>query len=282
MATTYGISTSEIYRQPGLSIGINEKGQIEGSAEYIIAKEQVNSILLKIYNGAYATTIDDNIPTWAANMRVLSHDITIDEGGFATIKVQYFASSGDQYDSTFPDPEEIPAINYPTYRLEGRLSEKSLTEHEKFRALSETQQTVLKELIAGTLIWTSDLLSPPTFRVWYPRNSENLTIQYEVTLTGDAVDFAKMIAGGMTTYVVPSVTWTETREGTSPMTSAQLNLLGKVSTPRGGPPTATGTRNWMLTGAGQEQKGTIDGAIYQTTIEWTLSDRDGWNDFLYD
>jgi hypothetical protein len=66
------------------------------------------------------------------------------------------------------------------------------------------------------------------------------------------------------------------------MTSAQLNLLGKVSTPRGGPPTATGSRNWMLTGAGQEQKGTIDGAIYQTTIEWSLSDRDGWNDFLYD
>jgi hypothetical protein len=118
--------------------------------------------------------------------------------------------------------------------------------------------------------------------VWYPRNSEGLTIQYEVTLTGDAVDFAKMIAGGMTTYVVPSVTWTETREGTSPMTSAQHNLLGKVSTPRGGPPTATGSRNWMLTGAGQEQKGTIDGAIYQTTIEWSLSDRDGWNDFLYD
>jgi hypothetical protein len=278
MATTFGISTTQLYRQPGLTIGINDKNQIEGSGEYIIAKEQVNSILAKVYPGAYATTIDDNIPTWAGNLRVASHDISIDEGGLATIKIQFLAPSGSQYDSTFPDVVQ----NEPTYRLEGRLSEKSITEHPKFKALDESYQTALKELIAGTLIWTSDLFSPPTFRLWYPRNSEGWKIEYEVTLTGDAVDFAKMIAGGITNYVFPTITWTETAEGSSPMTSAQLNKLGKVSSTRGSPPEPSGTRNWMLTGAGQEQKGTTTGAIYQTTLEWTLSEKDGWNDFLYD
>jgi hypothetical protein len=62
------------------------------------------------------------------------------------------------------------------------------------------------------------------------------------------------------------------------MTAAQLNKLGRISTPRGGPPTPTGSRNWMLTGASQEQRGDL----YQTQLEWSLSEREGHDSFLYD
>jgi hypothetical protein len=277
MATTFGISTTELYRQPGLTIGINDKGQIEGSGEYTIAKEQVNSILAKVYPGAFATTIDDNIPTWAGNLRVASHDISIEEGGLATLKIQFLAPSGSQYDSTFPDT----TANDPTYRLEGRLSEKSLTEHPKFKDLSDDQQVALKELISGNIIWARDAFTPGDFALYYPRKEDGSQTTFYVTLAGNSIEFANLIAGGITTYVSPTITWTETAEGSSPMTSAQLNKLGKVSNPRGNPPEASGTRNWMLTGAGQEQRGVAAGAIYQTTVEWTLSEKDGWNDFLY-
>jgi len=279
MATTFGISTTELYRQPGLTISINDKNQIEGSGEYIIAKEQVNSILAKVYPGAFATTIDDNIPTWAGNLRVASHDISIDEGGFATIKIQFLAPSGNQYDSTFPNVTQ----NEPTYRLEGRLSEKSLTEHPKFKALDESQQTALKELIAGNIIYAEDAFNLGTYFLFYPRKEDGSSTKYAIALAvGDSVTFAKMIAGGITTYVFPTITWTETSEGSSPMISAEISSLGKVSNPRGNKPEADGTRNWMLTSASQEQKGTEDGAIYQTTVEWTMSEDGGWNEFLYE
>jgi hypothetical protein len=279
MATTFGISTTELYRQPGLTISINDKNQIEGSGEYIIAKEQVNSILAKVYPGAYATTIDDNIPTWAGNLRVASHDVSIDEGGLATIKIQFLAPSGNQYDSTFPDVVQ----NEPTYRLEGRLSEKSLTEHPKFKDLDEGQQTALKELISGNIIYAEDAFDLGTYYLWYPRKDDGSSIKYPIALAiGDSVTFAKMIAGGITTYVFPTITWTETAEGSSSMISSEINKLGKKSTPRNSPPTPSGTRDWMLTGASQEQKGTAIGAIYQTSIEWTCSEDGGWNDFLYD
>ena len=278
MTTTYGISSIGIYRQPGLSIGINEKGQIEGSGEYIISKDQLNSITAKIYPGAYATTIDDNIPTWASELRVLSHDISVDEGGIATIKVAFVAPSGNQYDSTFPDVTQ----NQPTYRLEGRLSEKSLTEHPKFLALAKDQQTALKELISGNIIWSQDPFVPTEYNLFYPRKEDGSQNVFYITLAGDSIDFADFIAGGRTTYVAPTITWTETAEGSSPMTSAQLNKLGKISMPRGDPPEPSGTRDWMLTGAGQEQRGTTSGAIYQTTVEWTLSEKEGWDAFLYE
>jgi hypothetical protein len=60
-------------------------------------------------------------------------------------------------------------------------------------------------------------------------------------------------------------------------TASQLNLLSKVATPRGNPPNVSGDRNWLLTSASQEQRG----ELYQTTIEWTLSEREGWDSFLY-
>jgi len=278
MATTFGISNTEIYRQPGLTIGINDKSQISGAGEYVISKNQVNTILAKVYPGAYATTIDSEIPLWATNLIVESYDVSIDEGGIATIRIQYIAPSGNQYD--FPTPESLPN-NQPTYRLEGRISEKSVTEHPKFKALDQTQQIALKELIAGNIIWASSVFTAGEFLLYYPRKEDGSQNVFYVTLVGDSIQFANMIAGGITNYVSPTITWTETSEGSSAMTSAQLNKLGKISSPRGPEPEPSGTRNWMLTGAGQEQRGSADGAIYQTTIEWTLSENGGWNSFLY-
>jgi len=277
MATTFGISNTEIYRQPGLTIGINDKSQISGAGEYVISKNQVNTILAKVYPGAYATTIDSEIPLWATNLIVESYDVSIDEGGIATIKIQYIAPSGNQYD--FPTPESLPK-NQPTYRLEGRLSEKSLTEHKKFKALSKEQQAGLKKLIAGGIEWAKNTDSPYEFRLFFPI-VDAFQIPYDLTLTGDSIEFAEIIAGGVTTYVSPTITWTETSEGSSSMTSAQLNKLGKVSSPRGPEPSPAGTRDWMLTGASQEQRGSADNAIYQTSIEWTLSEDGGWSSFLY-
>ncbi|MGA0846778.1 MAG: hypothetical protein ACO3RV_09570, partial [Luteolibacter sp.] len=112
-------------------------------------------------------------------------------------------------------------------------------------------------------------------KIFWPEG--NLWFADEQVSSSDGVAFRDLIVSGVKSYVFPTVTWTESTQGTDPMTAAQLNLLGRISNPRGNPPTASGGRNWMLTGASQEQRG----ELYQTQIEWTLSDRDGWSNFLY-
>ena len=94
----------------------------------------------------------------------------------------------------------------------------------------------------------------------------------------DALEFAKVIARGETTYLRPVITWTESTQGSDGLTPAQLNKLGKIATVRGDPPQPADTRDWMLTSAFQEQSG----ELITTDLEWTLSEKGGHDDFLYD
>jgi hypothetical protein len=96
--------------------------------------------------------------------------------------------------------------------------------------------------------------------------------------SADAIAFATRIQQGQTTYQKSSYTWTESTEGADQLTEPQINKLGKIATPRGTPPEATSGRNWMLTNVSQSQSG----ELYRTNLEWTLSEEDGWDDFLYD
>ncbi len=94
----------------------------------------------------------------------------------------------------------------------------------------------------------------------------------------DAKAFAARIQQGQTTYQKSVYTWQESTEGEDQLIAAQLNKLGLIATPRGTPPTPTGTRDWMLTGVSQSQTG----ELYRTNLEWTLSEEGGHDDFLYD
>jgi len=275
MATKFGFSDNEFYRQPGLTLRINDKNQLEGSAEYIVTKTSSKNILNKLIPGKLASEIDDAIPSWAGDLRIENWDISSDEGEIATVNVRYIAGQYNQF-------EGDKTINRPTYRLEGRLGEKSLTEHKKFKDLEDDQQVALKELISGNIIWARDAFEADKFDLYYPRKEDGSQTGFYVTLVGDSIKFANLIAGGITTYVSPTITWTETSEGKSRTQSAEINKLGKIATPRGDPPEAESPRDWMLTGASQEQRGSEDGAIYQTTLEWTLSDENGWDEFLYE
>jgi hypothetical protein len=274
MESIFGIKDNEFYRQPGLTLSINEKNQLEGFAEYIITNDSSSNILNKLVPGKFASEIDDYLPSWAGDLKIESWDISSDEGSIATVKVRFIAGQYNQFEGT-------ETKNRPTYRLEGRLGEKSLTEHPKFNDLDDDQQVALKELISGNIIWAQDVFTPGEYKLYYPRHEDGSQTVFYVTLDGDSINFANLIAGGITTYVSPTITWTETSEGKSQTQAEQLNKLGKTATPRGNPPEVESPRDWMLTGASQEQRGSEEGAIYQTTLEWTLSDEKGWNEFLY-
>jgi hypothetical protein len=167
----------------------------------------------------------------------------------------------------------------PTYSLQGNLEEAPINEHPKWRALDEDSQLLLGRLLDGSAQakfgFTQAGGIDPTDGAWKFVQGSSGTI----TLSGDAVTFAKMIAEGRTTYKRPSWTYTIREESSRGFTSAQLNDLGKITNPPGTPPKPSSSWTWMLTGPSQEQSG-VDRFFKDTT--YLLVENSKENQFLYD
>lgn len=274
MPTLHGINSGVIYPQPGFTVTQDQNGTWTASRDYSMRTETWNqsSIRNLFARGTFIYLIDNTLPDFWNFLTVTDKNIVHEEGGIITISVSFNGSLGFQFDNDGLSEDVLP-----TYRLEGRLMELPLSEHPKWKALSNDFQQALGKMLTGEATVSPDYLKPGYYQndVFYfiKDASDNV-----ITFTGNAITFAKLICNGTTTYTASTVTYTETTTGESPVTNQQLAKLGKISNPRGNPPSFAGDYNWMLTGASQEQRGTI----YQTSFEWTLSGESGWDDFLYE
>lgn len=275
-ATLRGIYNYNIYPQPDFVADQDQNGAWTAKQSYIVSKTTWQSFewRTKFSLGTQITVINPTLADFYSFLRIASISFTEDGGDIVTINVDFAGTSWSQFND-----EAISADSDPTYRLEGRLAEQPLSEHPKWKALVAKERNTLQLLLNDQAVWLYDQIAQE-WGVWWPRNeTQQAKIPDSEQLTSEtAIEFAQLISEGNKTYVFPTVVWTETTSGNSSMTSAQLNKLGKISTPRGNPPDAEGTRNWMLTSASQEQRGTL----YQTQLEWTMSEKDGWSEFLYD
>jgi hypothetical protein len=273
-ATLRGIYNYNIYPQPDFNAEQDQNGAWTARQSFIVSKTTWASSEWrnKFDIGTQITVINPTLAEFYSFLRVASSSFTEDGGDIVTIQVDFAGSQTAQYG--FAEGEEPQD---PTYRLEGRLSEQPLSEHPKWTALPATERNPLQLLLNDELVWIYDDVFTNSWLLCRRSGDDLVASDYTLT-SANAIAFADMIAKGIKTYIAPTVTWTETTSGNSPMISAQINSLGKISTPRGNPPDAAGTRNWMLTSASQEQRGTL----YQTQLEWTMSEKDGWSEFLYD
>lgn len=273
-ATLRGIYNYNIYPQPDFNAEQDQNGAWTARQSFIVSKTTWASSEWrnKFAIGTQITVINPTLAEFYSFLRVASSTFTEDGGDIVTIQVDFAGSQTAQYG--FDEGEEPQD---PTYRLEGRLSEQPLSEHPKWTALPATERNPLQLLLNDELVWIYDDVFTNSWLLCRRSGDDLVASDYTLT-SANAIAFADMIAKGIKTYIAPTVTWTETTSGNSPMISAQINSLGKISTPRGNPPDAAGTRNWMLTSASQEQRGTL----YQTQLEWTMSEKDGWSEFLYD
>jgi len=278
MSTKRGITDNQIYPQPGFSANRDENGGWSGSAEFILTTATWNQSTFKarFARGVSITTLDPTIDPYFSFLKITSQSVVRNEGGLVTVRVDVTGGQSAQFSG--PDlGEETPT----TYRLEGRLQEALLTEHPKCKVLTDVEQVALGKLISGEYAYGPDPFTDPssaTNVTFIPGAEQIVILSPDPITTDDAKAFALRISKGQKTYLVPAIVWTESTQGTDPMTAAQLNKLGYIATPRGDPPNVTGSRNWMLTSASQEQRG----ELYQTQLEWTLSDREGFDDFIYD
>lgn len=281
MPTLHGINSGVIYPQPGFTVTQDQNGTWTASRDYSMRTETWNQAPIRnlFARGTFIYLLDNTLPDFWNFLTVTDKNIVHEEGGIITISVSFNGSLGAQFGDDGLSEESLP-----TYRLEGRLMELPLSEHPKWNALSEVEQVALGKLMSGDYAWGPDPFTDPagtTNATYIPggvADAESYFLSPDPISTANAIEFAKLISKGKTTYTTPTVTYTETTTGDDPIPAAQLNKLGKISTPRGNPPTVTGDYNWMLTGASQEQRG----EVYQTSFEWTLSGASGWDDFLYE
>ena len=271
-ATIKGLAFAEVEPQPGFTATREENGGWTGSHKFAIRTASFGVVSSAFAKGTAITTLDSGLSDYWAFMKVVGVEVTNEEGDFTFITASISGAKGASYGEDGENPD-------PTYRLSGQLQDAPLSIHPKWAALSDIEKAGLGLLIRGQAEY--DL---PTFKVG-AFSIENDTFKAIEDSTGeeivmsaaDAKAFALRIARGETTYLRPVLTWTESAQGTDGLTNAQLNELGNISTPRGDPPEAAGTRDWMLTSAFQEQSG----ELITTDLEWTLSEKGGHDDFLY-
>ena len=269
-ATIKGLAFSDVEPQPGFTATREENGGWTGSHKFAIRTASFGVANSAFAKGTAITALDPGLSDYWAFMKVVGVEVTNEEGDFTFITASISGAKGASYGESGETPD-------PTYRLSGQLQDAPLSIHPKWAALSDIFKWALGKMINGEASASKEFTQAGNYDdegFFTPLEDES---DAQITFTGDAIEFCKRIAQGDTTYLRPVLTWTESAQGTDGLTNAQLNELGNISTPRGDPPEAAGTRDWMLTSAFQEQSG----ELITTDLEWTLSEKGGHDEFLY-
>jgi len=273
MSTLRGIRSSDVLPQPGFTATRQENGGYIGRHSFAVLRTAWggSGVTGRFTKGTPITSLDPGLSFSWSFLKVVEAEIVSEEGDITIVSVTLSGAQGASYGEGGEAPD-------PTYRLSGQLQDAPLSIHPKWAALSEIFRWALGELINGNLRPSKEFTQVGTYDEEGFFTPEEDTSSAPITLTGDAIEFCKIIARGETTYLRSVITWTESAQGTDGLTNAQLNKLGNISTPRGDPPEAAGTRDWMLTSAFQEQ----NGEMFTTDLEWTLSEKGGHDTFLYE
>jgi len=272
MSTIKGFGASDIKPQPGFTATRSKEGGWIGSHNFAILRTSWSSLKSNFAKGTSITTLDSGLDSSWEFLKIVEPRVTSEEGDFIFVETSLAGGASAQFEDgdLGPDAE-------PTYRLSGQLQDAPFSMHPKWAALSDLEKQALGEMISAGLVFDSPTSKVGTKdeRTFWPEKTSAGT-EYLLS-AADAISFAKLIQRGETTYFRPVITWTESTQGTDGLTNAQLNKLGNIATPRGNPPEAAGTRDWMLTSAFEEQRG----ELFTTDLEWTLSEKGGHDDFLY-
>jgi hypothetical protein len=269
-ATIFGFSPNEIKPQPGLQISRSESGGWSATHEVIVKAEDFANLIPNFAKGTLLSIVDPDIPA------PFDEFLTIDTVSFTRTEGDLYVfnitCTGGTRQFDFDEDELTPAA-LPTYVLTGQLQDVPFSMHPKWGELESADQTLLGMLLNGLLTYSLQ------DQILYKTDTGDSQVAYIEQLSdADARNFAYLIQQGQSTYQRSSYTWTEETEGTAKLTEVEIGKIGQIAIPRGDPPEATDNRNWMLTNVSQSQSGTL----YRTTLEWTISEPGGYDDFLYE
>lgn len=260
-----------IVPQPDFRAIKTKNGGWIASQTFAVKKSLLGSatISAKFQKGTQLSVIDPDNADFGQYLYIDNLEVTREEAGIAYVRVNLAG-----YSQFSADPNN-PEAGVPTYYLRGSLAEVTLFEHPKFIALAVGDRVTIGGLASGQYVMNGN--GAVAVSVVDAQGNETLREIDAQPSAGDAATFANLVATGTTTYLRPSYTWTKVWEAEQPIPDADLNDLGHIAVPAGEPPEANGTRDWLMTSVDMEQAG----ELFRNRIEWTLSDRGGWDSNIY-
>lgn len=279
MATIKGLPINTFRPQPGFKASQNENGGWEGVHVFKARREAIDNSAFRAHFtlGTPVTSLDPKVPAYFGFMTLKTCDVIFGDGDIVDIETKFAGAESPQYGGG--DDGGLSGSAHPTYSLNCGLQDAPLDMHPKWEALDDEEKVALGFLLRGEAV-----MNLPGFEIGvivgddlqFAQLKDSDSEGMELT-SDDGKEFGKLISAGRTTYLRPAISWTERAEGSEGLSNNQINKIGEVSVPRGSPPDGTGARDWMLTSASQEQTG----KKYTTFLEWTLSEKGGWNELLY-
>lgn len=275
-AKILGLTSSQIVPQSDFSLSESENGGAEATQSFLILKGGLDSFTIRNYftQGKRLDEVDPYCDRIWANLRIFKiSNVKTVEGGWTIVTASFtgYSSSSDATGQPEPAPQ-------PTYAKRGTVQETPLSEHRKWKALTSPERYALGLLINGDAVPSEDLTRIGVFQ----ESGAFGELVYEgaaIVLGTNAIEFARLINEGQTTYLKPSVTYTHTWQSENPIDEAESENLGMIEIPSGNPSKPAG-RDWLLAGTNQVQSGS-GGYMYTNELEYILSDDGGHNEFLY-
>ena len=261
--------------QAGFSVVYTENGGIEAQQDVLIRNLDI-STTTAFRRGATWESIFPDVPAIYRNLTIKKTDPTDRGDGFSLIKCTFTGYGYSGNDSSGVE------LTVATSTLSGQLNPDALSSHPKWEPLSATDKAFLGLQINGEITMNASLTLWGTYqedgisRVFVPVIDDDGD---PYPPTGDALKFAKIIAGGETTWDRAGWTYSYHTEGSTPFTSAQLNSLNKiVANPPGNPQKPSTDWCYMLASANQTQSGEDR---FMKTLDFRLIPDNEKNQFLY-
>jgi len=258
----------------------SDNGAWLATQSFWIVKGALNSAVTRAYFGIgkSITQLDPNAAAIWSFLSVRKISTSVIPGGWEVVTVEFGGvPSVDGQGNPINAPDEFSV----TYSMRGQTSDAPFQDHPKWKQLSDIEKNALGKIASGDFIYGPDFDDPEEFRTF--RGGEiGFEVNPDPIQSDDAKEFAKLLAQGLNTYRAAGFTWSKRWAATAPLSSGQLNQLGKITTPPGGPPTPGSGRNWLLVSANFEQTGdTSSNPSYTNEIVFELSQEGGWDSFLH-
>jgi hypothetical protein len=262
-------SSIKLVPQAGFSVIYTENGGIEAQQDVLIRTADLSTTTAFTRRATWESIFPD-VPPIYRFLTIKKTDPTDRGDGFTLIKCTF---TGYSYAGNESSGEELTVA---TTTLSGQLNPDALSSHPKWEPLSDVAKTVLGYLISGQYVWDKD-----ESKIKIVQEDGSLVVNDTLSgyITGDAIEFANIIAGGETTWDRAGWTYSYHTEGSTPFTSAQLNSLNKiVANPPGDPKKPSSDWCYMLASANQTQSGEDR---FMKTLDFRLIPDNAKNQFLY-
>lgn len=255
--------------QSGFSVVYTENGGIEAQQDVLIRNSSLSTVTA-FNRGVRWDSIFPEVPAIYRGL-TMKTVVPQDRGdGWSIVKCTF---TGYQYAGNGSSGEEESVA---TSTLSGHLNPEALSSHPKWEPLGQTAKTVLGYLISGQYVWDAN---DSKIKIVQEDGSLTSNDTLSAFITGDAIQFANIIAEGESTWDKGGWTYSYHTESAKGFTTAQLNALGKiVANPPGDPVKPSSGWTWQLASPNQTQSGQDR---FMKTLDFRLIQNNAKNQFLY-